>query len=66
MSEKTIEKLSWLVCCHYNVFHADLITRAMTDDNISMKDFIIGCVQIHQSEKDNEYDEFVPKEFENV
>ena len=60
------EKLSWLLQSHYNLFHADLIQRAMTDTNVSIKDFILGCVAIHTSERDTDNDEFVPKEFENV
>ena len=60
------EKLSWLLQSHYNLFHADLIQRAMTDTNVSIKDFILGCVAIHTSERDTDDDEFVPYEFENV
>ena len=60
------DKLSWLLESHYNLFHADMIKRALGDDTISLKDFIEGCVAIHMSEKDTEDDEFTPKEFKNV
>ena len=59
------KKLEWLLNSHYNVFHADMIWNAMHDDNVSMEDFIHGCVMIHVEEgKDN--DEFVPTEFEHL
>jgi len=61
-----LEKLSWLLQSHYNTFHADLIQRAMTDVNVSFKDFILGCVAIHTSERDTDDDEFVPEQFKNV
>ena len=60
------EKLSWLLDCHYSLFHSDMISRAMHDDEVSLKDFITGCVAIHTSERDTDDDEFTPKEFENV
>ena len=61
-----IEKVSWLLDTHYNLFHSDMICRAMQDDDVSLKDFITGCVAIHESEKNTDDDEFTPKEFENV
>ena len=60
------DKLSWLLESHYNLFHADMIQRAMNDDSISLKDFIAGCVAIHTSERDTDEDEFTPNEFKNV
>lgn len=60
------EKLSWLLQCHYNLFHADMIQRAMYDDSVSLLDFIVGCVAIHQSEKQSDDDEYTPSEFKNV
>lgn len=60
------EKLSWLLESNYNLFHADMISRAIYDDNVSLKDFIVGCAAIHISERDTDDDEFTPKEFENV
>lgn len=60
------EKLSWLLESHYNLFHADMIQRALGDDTISLKDFVTGCVAIHTSERDTDDDEFTPNEFKNV
>lgn len=60
------DKLSWILEHHYNLFHADLIERAIFDKDISLGDFICGCVQIGISEKDADDDEFVPDEFKNV
>lgn len=60
------EKLSWILEEHYNLFHADMISRALYDDNISLTDFVNGCLLIRINEKDNGDDEFVPEEFKNV
>ena len=60
------EKLSWLLQSHYNLFHADMIQRALNDDTISFKDFILGCVAIHTSERDTDDCEFTPEEFKNI
>ena len=60
------DKLSWLLESHYNLFHADMIQRAMNDDSISIKDFVTGCVAIHTSERDTDDNEFTQKEFKNV
>jgi len=66
VSHDTIEKLSWLLSSHYNMYHADMILRAAFDDSISQTDFLRGCVDIHQSEKDTDDTEFSPKGWENV
>ena len=66
ISETTMEKLSWLLSSHYNMFHADMILRAAFDESISQTDFLRGCVDIHQSEKNDGSDEFTPVEFKNV
>lgn len=60
------EKLSWLLESHYNLFHADLIQRAMYDDSVSLLDFINGCYAISKSEREGDNDEFVPTEFSNI
>lgn len=60
------DKLSWLLESHYNLFHADMIQRAMNDDSISLKDFIVGCVAIYTSERDTNDNEFTPIVFKNV
>ena len=65
-SDTMQDKLSWLLQSHYNIFHADMIQRAMNDDSISAEDFIKGCVAIHTSERDTDDDEFTPAEFQNV
>ena len=64
--EPTKEKLSWLLSCHYNLFHSDIILRAAFDDSISHTEFLRGCVDIHLSEKDTDDTEFTPKGWENV
>lgn len=58
------EKLSWFLENYYNLFHADLISRAMHDDSISLADFIDGVYAIKMDESEN--DEFVPEQFKNV
>ena len=57
------EKLSWLLESHYNLFHADMIQRALNDDSISLQEFVDGCTAIDASERYTENDEFTPKEF---
>ena len=57
------DKLSWLLESHYNLFHADMIQRALSDDAISLKDVIAGCVAIHMRERDTDDNEFTPNEF---
>ena len=59
-------KLGWLLDSHYNMFHADMISRALHDDSVTIQDFIHGCVSIAMAERDMDDDEFIPKEFENV
>lgn len=59
-------KLGWLLASHYNMFHADMISRALHDDSVTIQDFIHGCVSIVMAERDTDDDEFTPKEFENV
>ena len=66
VSNEVVEKISWYLQTRHNMFHADMIQRAMFDDSISAEDFINGCVAIHASERDTDDDEFTPAEFENV
>lgn len=61
MSEKISNYLTW----RHNIFHADLIYRAIYNERVSVKDFLSGCKKIYESERDGE-DEFIPSEFENV
>lgn len=58
-------KLSWLLDAHYNLFHADMICRAIHDESISIEDFIHGVTMINTAERNDE-DEFTPEEFKNV
>lgn len=65
MTQKEIEKVNSLLKLKYNIFHADLITRAMQDESISVDKFGIGCNLIGIAEqRDN--DEFVPRGWEEV
>ena len=65
MKQKEIEKANCFLKRKYNIFHADLITRAMQDENISIRQFEIGCGLIAIAEQQDK-DEFVPKGWEEV
>lgn len=65
MTQKEIEKVTSLLKLKYNIFHADLITRAMQDESISVEEFEGGCITIDAAEFTNE-DEFVPGGWEEV
>lgn len=65
MTQEEIEKVNSLLMTRYNIFHADLITRAIQDENISVEEFEGGCITIDAAEFINE-DEFVPKGWEDV
>jgi hypothetical protein len=59
MKQKEIEKVNTYLKRKYNIFHADLITRAMQDESISVGQFEIGCGLIGLAEEqDSDY--FVP------
>lgn len=65
MTQKEIEKVNSLLMTKYNIFHADLITRAIQDESISVDKFVIGCNLIGLSEEqDNDY--FVPSGWEEL
>ncbi len=65
MEKKEIEKVNSLLMTKYNIFHADLITRAILDESISVDKFGIGCNLIGLAEEqDNDY--FVPSGWEEV
>ena len=66
VSNETIEKISWYLQARHNMFHADMIQRAMFDDKITLADFITGSTEIVVSERDTDDDEFTPDEFKNV
>ena len=61
-----VEKLSWFFEQYYNLFHADMICRAILDDSVSANDFINGVIAIGLVESDDDSDEFTPEEFINV
>ncbi len=65
MTQKEIEKANYILKRKYNIFHADLITRAMQDESISVWQFEIGCGLIAIAEQQDK-DEFVPKGWEEV
>ena len=65
MTQKEIEKVNSFLKRKYNIFHADLITRAIQDESISVDKFVIGCGLIAIAEQqDNDY--FVPSGWEEV
>jgi len=65
MTQKEIEKVNSLLKLKCNSFHADLITRAIQDESISVDKFEGGCITIDAAEFINE-DEFVPSGWEGV
>lgn len=66
MTQKEIEKVNcFFLRRKYNIFHADLITRAVQDERISVDKFEIGCNLIGIAEQqDNDY--FVPSGWEEA
>lgn len=65
MKQEEIDKVNSLLMTKYNIFHADLITRAIQDESISVDKFVVGCNLIGLSEEqDNDY--FVPSGWEEV
>lgn len=65
MTQKEIEKVNCFLKRKYNIFHADLITRAIQDESISVGQFEVGCYLIAIAEQQDK-DEFVPKGWEEV
>ena len=65
MTQKEVEKVNSLLRLKYNIFHADLITRAVQDESISVDKFAIGCNLIGLAEEQNN-DYFVPGGWEEV
>lgn len=66
MSQDFEDKLDWLLCSHLNLFHADMVNRALHDKNVCLKDFITGYTAIYTSECNDGDEEFTPTEFKNV
>lgn len=65
VSNEVVEKISWYLQTRHNMFHADMIQRAMFDDKVTMADFIGGATEIVVSERDTDDDEFTPTQFQN-
>lgn len=65
MKQKGIEKVNSFLKRSYSIFHADLITRAIQDESISVEQFEIGYGLIAIAEQQDK-DEFVPKGWEGV
>ena len=65
MTQKEIEKSNCFLRMKYNIFHADLITRAVQNDRIAVEQFKIACGIIAMAER-SDGDEFVPKGWEDV
>lgn len=65
MTQKEIEKVDFFLKQKYNIFHADLITRAIQNDRITVEQFKVACGVIAMAESvDN--DEFVPTGWEDM
>lgn len=65
MTQEEIDKVNSLLMLKYNIFHADLITRAIQNDRITLEQFDVTCGVIAMAESvDN--DEFVPKGWEDI
>lgn len=65
MTQNEIEKVNCFLERKYNLFHADLIARAIQNDRITVEKFEIGCGIIAIAEQQDK-DEFVPKGWEEV
>lgn len=65
MTNLQIDKLTALLENHYNLFHTDLIFRALTDKELSVESFEQGIIEIQDSEQTDD-DEFVPKMWSEV
>ena len=65
MTQKEIEKVNYILKRKYNIFHADLITRAVQKDRITVEQFKIACGVIAMAER-SDGDKFVPKGWEEV
>ena len=61
-----VEKLSLILAAHFNIFHADLILRALVDKNVSLETFAEGLLKVYESERLTDDEEFVSEEFVGV
>nr|DAF03163.1 MAG TPA: hypothetical protein [Caudoviricetes sp.] len=64
MTNSEIDKLGALLEQWHNLFHADLIMRAILDESMSREDFIHGCREILANEVDE--DEYTPQCWEGI
>lgn len=60
MTNLEFEKINKLLEQKFNSFHADLITRAIKDKKLSLRDFQDGCYDITDAERNGEDDEYIP------
>lgn len=65
MTELEIGKVNYILTQKYNIFHADLIARAIQNSSMSIENFWSGCLTIDAAEFIDE-DEYVPAGWENV
>lgn len=65
MTQNEIEKVNCFLERKYNLFHADLIARAIQNDRITVEQFKVACGVIAMAES-VDGDEFVPKGWEEV
>lgn len=60
------EKLTYIIEQKFNLFHADLISRAIFDESITLEQFTEGYNAICDSEKNTDDDEYIPDVFSNI
>ena len=63
--QKVNESVHGLLLKQYSIFHANLISRAIRDDNMPTDVFEQGIIEIQEAEASDNY-EFVPKGWEGV
>ena len=63
--QKVNEFVHGLLLKKYSIFHANLISRAIQDDNMPTDVFEQGIIEIQEAEASDNY-EFVPKGWEGV
>lgn len=60
------KKITYILEQKFNLFHADLISRSIFDESITIEQFIEGYNAICDSEKSTDDDEFIPDAFSNI
>lgn len=70
VTQNVVNKLSHALTYHYSIFHADLLERAILDEEIDDLDFQAGFedLELHLSNPDKygDCDEYVPEIFKNA